>query len=179
MAGDRETLFVLDNTAVSNFAPVGRMDVLRDRYGSRLVVTPEVASEAEAGPAPQSIRQAIEEGWIFVRRVYVDSGEYDVMRELRDKGLGLGESASLAVCTVEDRPCVFISDDADARKEARRLGIGVVGTYGVLARHVAEGNMKLSEGNALLKAMLEAGFRSHSDDLGPEVSRLENKRGQR
>lgn len=39
--------------------------------------------------------------------------------------------------------------------------------------------MKLSEGNALLKAMLEAGFRSHSDDLGPEVSRLENKRGQR
>ncbi len=48
-----------------------------------------------------------------------------------------------------------------------------------LLRYCRYPNMKLSEGNALLKAMLEAGFRSHSDDLGPEVSRLENKRGQR
>lgn len=175
MAGDR-LLFVLDNTAASNFASAGRMNVLRDRYGGRLLITVEVLSEAEAGPAPQPVGQALEEGWIALRRVYVDSEEYGVLRELRERGFGLGESASLAVCSVEEGPCVFISDDADARKEAARREIGIVGTYGILARQVAEEKMQLSEGNALLGAMIDAGFRSHSDDLGPEVSRLRKTR---
>lgn len=172
MAGNRGTLFVLDNTAVSNFAQFRRMDVLRDRYGDRIFITAEVLAEADAGPAPQPVRQALAEGWISLRRIYVDSEGYRVLRELRESGFGLGECASLAVCLVEEGPCVFISDDADARKEAGRRGIGIVGTYGVLARQVAEGRMQLSEGNALLEAMIDAGFRSHSQDLGPEVSRL-------
>lgn len=176
MEGAGQTLFVLDNTAASNFAQVGRMDILRDRYGGRLVVTPEVLSEFEAGPAPQPLSRALEEDWITLRRVYADSGDYGILRELRQRGFGLGEAASLAVCTVEEGPCVFISDDADARKEARRRRLGVVGTYGVLGRQVSEGRMTLSEGNALLGTMIDMGFHSHSNDLGPEVSRLQKVR---
>jgi predicted nucleic acid-binding protein len=67
---------------------------------------------------------------------------------------------------------VFISDDLDARNEARRRGVGVVGTYGVLARHVAEGRLSLEEGNRLLRRMIDEGFRSHSDNLREEVERL-------
>ncbi len=59
---------------------------------------------------------------------------------------------------------------------ARRIGVGVVGTYGILARQVAEGRMGLEEGNALLRRMIASGFRSHSDNLREESERLESHR---
>lgn len=161
----------MDNTAVSNFSAVGRMNILRKRYGGRLVVTREVLLEARKGPRPESIRQAIEEGWVDVRPLYADSEEHGVFVELRVRGFGMGEASSIAACST-DGTWVFVSDDLDARREASRRGVGVVGTYGILVREVAEGRMSLEEGNALLRRMIASGFRSHSDDLRAEVERL-------
>ena len=175
MPGEGGAKFVLNNTAVSNFSAVRCMDILRERYGGRLVVTPEVLAEAERGPEPGAMRRALEEGWVEVRQLYADSEEYAVFVELREKGFGLGEATALAVCSSQG-VWVFVSDDLDARKEARRRGIGVVGTYGVLARHVAEDRLSLEEGNRLLRAMIDEGFRSHSDDLNTEVERLRSRR---
>jgi len=162
----------LDNTAVSNFSAVGRMDILRKRYGGRLMVTREVLLEAEKGPRPEAIRQAIEEGWVKVRPLYADSEEHGVFVELRARGFGMGEASSIAVACSTGGTWVFVSDDLDARREAGRRGVGVVGTYGILVREVAEGRMSLEEGNALLRRMIASGFRSHSDDLRAEVERL-------
>lgn len=161
----------MDNTAVSNFSSVGRMDILRERYGGRLVVAREVLIEAERGPRPKALRRAIEEGWAELRPIYADSEEHGVFVELRARGFGLGEAASIAVCSTGGT-WVFLSDDLDARREARRRGVGVVGTYGILAREVAEGRMDLGEGNGLLARMVAKGFRTHSDDLRGEVERL-------
>jgi len=173
-AGD--VRFVLDNTAVSNFSTVGRMDVLRERYGGRLVLTREVLAEAERGPHPDAIRQAIEEGWVELRPLYAETEEHDIFLELRNRGFGLGEASSIAVAFSEDKRWVFVSDDLDARREASRRGVGVVGTYGILAREVAEGKMSLEEGNALLRRMIASGFRSHSDDLREESERPKSRR---
>ena len=172
-AGDAR--FVLDNTAISNFSTVGRMDILRERYGGRLVVTREVLLEAGKGPRPGTIRRAVEEGWVEVRPLYADSEEHGVFVELRARGFGLGEASSIAVCSTGGT-WVFVSDDLDARREAGRRGVGVVGTYGILAREVAEGKMGLDEGNGLLRRMIERGFRTHSDDLRVEVERLRRGR---
>lgn len=173
-----EPQFVLDTTAVSNFAAAGRMDILRERYGRRLLVTPEVLSEAERGPIPNVLQRTLEEGWVELRRIYADSEEYVVFVELRDRGLGLGEASSIAACSTGggSGTGVFVSDDLDARNEARRRGVDVVGTYGILARHVADGALSLDEGNGVLRRMIEAGFRSHSDDLTDEVDRLRLRR---
>ncbi len=168
-AGDAN--FVLDNTAISNFSAVGRMDILRERYGGRLVVTREVLLEAGKGPRPEAILQAIEEGWAELRPIYADSEEHRVFVELWARGFGMGEASSIAVCSTGGT-WVFVSDDLDARREANRRGVGVVGTYGVLARQVAEGRMDLEEGNTLLRRMIERGFRTHSDDLRAEVEEL-------
>ncbi len=162
--------FVLDNTAISNFTAVGRMDVLRERYGGRLFVTGEVLAEAERGPDPEAALRALEEGWLQVV-AYTGPQRRAVLAELRRRGFGAGEASALAACSSEGT-WVFVSDDLDARNEARRLEVGVVGTYGVLARHVAEDRMSLEEGNALLRRMIGEGFRSHSDDLRQEVERL-------
>jgi len=172
LAGDAR--FILDNTAISNFSAVGRMDILRERYGGQLLLTPEVLLEAEKGPRPEPIRQAIEEGWVAVQPLYADSVEYGIFLELRAKGFGLGEASSIAACSTS-RTWVFVSDDLDARREASHRGVGVVGTYGVLARWVAEDRMDLKEGNALLRRMIAFGFRSHSDDLREESERLKSR----
>ncbi len=165
----------MDDTAISNFSAVGRMDILRERYGGRLVVTREVLLEAEKGPRPEAIRRAIDEGWIELRSLYADSEEHGVFVGLRAKGFGSGEASSIAVCSTGGT-WVFVSDDLDARREANRRGVGVVGTYGILARQVAEGRMGLEEGNALLRRMIASGFRSHSDNLREESERLESHR---
>jgi predicted nucleic acid-binding protein len=166
----------LDNSAISNFAAVGRMDILRERYGGRLVVTREVLLEAEKGPCPEAVRQAVQEGWVELRIIYADSEQHGVFVELRNKGFGLGEASLIAACSTGGT-WVFVSDDLDARREATRRGVGVVGTYGILARQVAEGKMRLEEGNELLQRMMDRGFRSHSDDLRDEVERLAPDRG--
>jgi len=168
--------FVLDNTAISNFSAVGRMDILRDRYGGRLLVTPEVVSEAERGPNPDDLRRALEDGWVELRTIYAENEEHLILVDLRSSGFGLGEASSIAACSSGGGRWVFVSDDLDARREASRRGVGVVGTYGVLARQVAEGGMSLEEGNALLRRMISSGFRSHSDDLREESERLKSRR---
>jgi predicted nucleic acid-binding protein len=161
----------LDNSAISNFAAVGRMGILRERYGGRLLVTREVLLEAERGPCPDAVRRAIQDGWVELRLIYADSEEHSIFAELRNRGFGLGEASLIAACSTGGT-WVFVSDDLDARREARRRGVGVVGTYGILSRHVAEGHMSLEEGNGLLRLMMESGFRSHSGDLQDEVERL-------
>ena len=166
-----EARFALDNTAISNFSAVGRMDILRERYGGQLILTSEVLIEAERGPHPEAIRRAIEEGWVELRSLYADSEEHGVFVELLNRGFGMGEASSIAVCSTGGG-WVFVSDDLDARREASRRGVGVVGTYGVLDRQVAESRMDLKEGNELLRRMMEYGFRTHSDDLRGEVDRL-------
>lgn len=173
LSGDAR--FILDNTAVSNFSAVGRMDILRERYGGRLVLTREVLVEAERGPHPGAIRRASEEGWVELQPLYADSVEHGIFVELRARGFGQSEASSIAACSTGGT-WVFVSDDLDARREASRRGVGVVGTYGILARHVAEGKMSLEEGNALLGRMIASGFRSHSDDLREESERLKFRR---
>ena len=173
---DGDARFVLDNTAISNFSAAGRMDILRERYGRRLLVTPEVVSEAERGPSPDDLRRALEDGWVELRRIYADSEEHLVFVELRGSGFGLGEASSIAACSTGGGRWVFVSDDLDVRNEAQRRGVGVVGTYGILARHVADGALSLGEGNGVLQRMIEAGFRSHSGDLRDEVGKLKLRR---
>lgn len=154
----------MNNTAISNFCCVGRMDILRERYGGRLIVTREVLNEARNGPDPRVVEWAMGEGWMRLGVIYADSPEYVTFVELRARGFGLGESSAIAACSASGT-WVFISDDLDARNEAKRRGVGVVGTNGVLARHVAEGRLSLKEGNRLLRRMMDEGFRSHSGDL--------------
>ena len=96
----------------------------------------------------------IEEGWAELRPIYADSDEYRVFVELREQRLRDGRGR-LDSGLLRRGEWVFVSDDRDARREANRRGVGVVGTYGVLARQVAEGRMDLEEGNTLLRRMIE------------------------
>jgi len=72
--------------------------------------------------------------------------------------LGAGERTCLAVAL--HRKALFVSDDRDARRAAKKNGVPVTGTLGVLASCVHEGYVSLSEANLLLTQMIKFGYRS-------------------
>ena len=76
---------------------------------------------------------------------------------LRDY-LGTGEASCLAVA--RERGYRLATDDKDARRLARQLGISLTGTVGILAILFKKGELPLVEGDRLLQAMVAAGYRA-------------------
>jgi predicted nucleic acid-binding protein len=85
------------------------------------------------------------------------------LSETFSQRLGQGERSCLAVAHL--RGGVFASDDADARAAARRLGVPVTGTLGILALAVHRDLVTLAQANAVLANMVAAGYRSPVERL--------------
>ncbi len=64
-----------------------------------------------------------------------------------------------------NRNYVVFTDDRDARKIAVQMQVPVSGTLGLLVLLMEQGNISLSESNALLADMIRAGYRSPIKDL--------------
>lgn len=119
---------VVSNTSpVSNLAIIGRLELLRERYGE-VLIPPSVKSELDAlthTAAKGRIEDALHNGWLrveplpvaattLVLPVALDPGEIEVIQ------LGRHLSAKL------------ILDDALARTAARALGLPFTGLLGEL-----------------------------------------------
>ena len=143
---------VVSNTSpISNLAIIGRLDLLRQRYGA-IYIPPAVAAELSALThvgAKAGIATAIEEGWLVTDKdplpapqlpFPLDSGEI--------------EAIALAAATHAD---VLLMDERRGREAARRLGLTVAGLLGELlyARRVGVIPNLQSEINRL---RAEAGF---------------------
>ena len=75
-----------------------------------------------------------------------------------------GEASCLAIA--KERGWAFLTDDKEARAVAKRWGIELSGTLGVLGRCVEIGLLSLDEGNDLLQRMIEeANYRAPFTDL--------------
>ena len=124
---------VFDTVVLSNFALSKKdLDILRTRYGGRGCVTSEVLDE-------------------------IISGIVAGFSELR-KSLGQGEASCIA--WAEMNHATVATDDRLAREACRRLKIAFTGTIGILAKSCREGQVVLSEGEAILQPMIAAGFYS-------------------
>ena len=144
-------ILLLDNTVLSNFASVERMDLLY-RVVGRGAVPLQVFQE---------LQQGIKKGLlppVDVSRLQVleptPEEEVDYNR-LRQK-LNRGEAACLAIAA--HRKARVLTDDRDARILAGRMGIPVSGTLGVLVQLVRSGSSTLDEADRLLEAMIRQGY---------------------
>jgi predicted nucleic acid-binding protein len=147
-------LLVLDNTVMSNFALVDRVDWLRRAWPGMLVTSNEAWAELQAGIRLGRLR-ATEWSWLSVLTLTVQE------RQLRDElvpPLDEGEAACLALA--QRRGYGLLTDDRVARREARRMGVSLSGTLGVLQSLVHEGQVPLEEADAALLEMIARGYRS-------------------
>lgn len=123
---------VINNTVLSNFSLIGRLDILRDLFG-KVYVTHEVRQEVLRG---------IEESYTFLERAEVeirvgedawlelvgfDNPEEEQSFREYARTLGYGEASCLALA--KHRGWLVLTDDQDARRILQREDQEVAGTF--------------------------------------------------
>ena len=155
---------IANTTVVSNFASVGRLDILHALLGEVYIST-EVYAEIQDGQAEDAtFYEGIEAyiapfsstGWLRLTSLTGDE-ELRLFAEL-PPGIHRGEASCLVIA--KQRQWTFLSDDARARAVGRELGVIVSGTLGVLAQAVRTGILPLADGDQVLADMIKAGYRS-------------------
>ena len=150
---------LLDNTVLANFALVGRPDLVLRLWGDAACTTPEAWSEYQVGVAADLVSAA---AWVDLPVVTLAKAEVDFAANLPAR-LGAGERTCLAVAL--HRRGLFATDDQDARSVAQRHDVPVTGTLGILVLCTRQEHLSKDEANALLKAMIAAGYHSPVIDL--------------
>ena len=110
----------------------GQLELLRVMF-ERVVVPQVVYDEVVvAGAGEVGAKEVAAASWIEVERVDAD-------RDLLPL-LDAGEAAAIPLA--ERLHAVLLCDDADARAEARRRGLQIIGTLGVLLRARRDGHLE-------------------------------------
>jgi predicted nucleic acid-binding protein len=120
---------VISKVVVSDSGPLHYLaltdcaDILQSLF-EEVIIPPAVRSELLHPRAPAKVREwiAAPRPWLSVRRV-------STLRAVA--GLHKGEAAALQLA-LEAGVSAVLMDDLDARNAARRLGLMVVGTVGIL-----------------------------------------------
>lgn len=159
---------VVDNTVLSNFCRVGRLDLLKALF-DKVYVTYEVREEVLRGleegysflsPAAYEIR-ADPDAWLELKGFESDEEE-DAFRKFTET-LGYGEASCLALA--QARGWLILTDDLRARHLAQQLGLTFTGTLGILALLVKKGILDLPDGDRVLRHMIAEGYRSPYESL--------------
>lgn len=151
---------IVDNTVLSNFALIGREDILSKVLKNNFFITEEVLEELKRGENRGILPRR---DWRWIEILKIESSQEDFLFRLFTASLGKGESSCLSVAI--SRNFKVLTDDLDARKLAQRRGIPVSGTIGVLVEAVRTGILSLDEGNAILSKMTAKGYFSPFETL--------------
>ena len=155
---------LLDNTVLSNFSTIRRPDLIRAAFIEQVGTTEQAFQEMLDGITVGKIPAC---DWDWLARVAITSDER-IQFETFHEHLGEGEASCLAMA--REREYRLATDDKDARRLARQLGIPLTGTIGILAILVKQGLISLVEGDRLLHEMVAAGYRSPLTTLGDALS---------
>ena len=126
---------------------------------SKAVYEEAVSRGAEKGhDDAHVIAKAIEEGWI---RVHKTSRQFTEKVKAEESRLGIepgeGERETIALAMEKGIP-TFLTDDEDAHRVGKRLGLDPKGTLHVLLEGVKKGYLSRSRASEHLSQMLEEGF---------------------
>ena len=150
---------VVSNTSpLLNLAIVDHLSLMYEQFGEILIpqaVFEELRVE-EGLPGSQSIREAIEKGWLGVKEAK-DQIFVKVLRADLDKG----EAEALALALQVKAEWVIL-DEREGRRVAKSLGLKVIGVLGVLLRAQREGRLQ-SLKSAMDDLRKKAGFHIASE----------------
>jgi len=106
---------VSDSTCLIGLERVGKLDILPALFAP-VIIPPEVEREFGGKFAWLQIENLKNNLLATALQMVVDAGEAE------------------AIALASERNCLLISDDKQARAAAKRLGVTVIGTVGVLVR---------------------------------------------
>lgn len=144
-------IVVADASPLIALARIGRLELLRDVFGTLYLPDAVWREVVEAGMERIGADAVLHAGWIE-RRSVADGTLVTVLR--RDLGAGEAEASVLAR---ETGPALLLMDERMGRASARRLGLRVTGLVGVLSEARERGLM--ADAEAVVEALHQrAGF---------------------
>lgn len=159
---------ILNTTVLSNFVSVDALHLIKRLFGV-IYTTHEVHEEILRGISRgyqylEDVDREMsfdERGWLRVIAICSHT-EHQSMNDLL-KRLGVGESSCIAIA--KSRKMIFLSDDRTARRIAKKNGVLISGTIGILMRCVDKNIISFSEGNVILAEMIRKGYMSPVNNL--------------
>jgi len=147
------------SVTLSNFALAARIDLLVERYGAGVQVTPQVLDELLEGiavgfDALTTVIDAVTRGELGSAGDLAPE-ERRLLGELL-RNLGHGEASVLACA--QHREGTVVTDDRAARSICGERGVPFTGTIGILLASVRDGLLTPPEADVLLDRMVQAGF---------------------
>lgn len=162
MTDPRQNVTVLDTSVLSNFAHVEQMELLLDL--PRIVTVDAVYAELERGIETHPyLRNALDTLDDDIPVVTPTQPARELETDLLET-LDPGEAQALAVAEISAG--TIITDDGDARATAKRRGVSVTGSIGLLVRFVERGRISAQTADEYLKRWVdEAGLHSPARDF--------------
>jgi len=159
---ERTRTVVVNTTPIIALALIGQLDLLRHLYGE-VVIPPAVQAEVLAGgPGSIGVTELQEANWIRMVPMQ-DPRRADLLSDL-DRG----EAEVIALAQELNAELVII-DERLARRHAKRLGLTLTGTLGVLLKAKERGLVPAV--GPLIDQLRQGGIRL-DDALVAEVLRL-------
>jgi hypothetical protein len=146
-------MFLLD-TVLSNFALVGRADLLPELLGVTAVTTTAVINEFNQGVVANRVPTT---DWTWLVILELAPEETKLYSQLLTH-INAGEASCLAIAA--RRNGRLVTDDRDARKIANQMQVPVSSTLGILVQLFEKEHLSLAEANYLLERMIARGYRS-------------------
>ncbi|MBC7899929.1 MAG: DUF3368 domain-containing protein [Saprospiraceae bacterium] len=106
---------VCDSTCLIGLERIGKLEILRELF-EPISIPPEVEREFGKSFPWLKIGNLASIRLVAALQMVVDSGEAE------------------AIALASEKNCLLISDDKQARAAAKRLGVAVIGTVGLLVR---------------------------------------------
>ncbi|MGW5973561.1 hypothetical protein [Streptomyces sp. NPDC055186] len=169
-----------DNTVLCNFAAVDRLALLEKVLDGRGRWTQAVAAEAERSSRHwPRLSEVTGGGWLGAPIEIDDPAEIALVDRTRRvvfagapsrplQHLGEAETLVLIEHRGEFAHSVWITDDGEAGHYARRKGIPVKDTVGVMREAVVDGLVMAETGHGLLTAIQQAGRHIRGVPRSPE-----------
>jgi len=162
MRGAPEQATVLDTSVLSNFAHVDRVELLLEL--PRCVTVESVRTELEAG---SDTHPYLTRAVAFLDEdipVLLPTPPAEQLEEELLETLDPGEAQALAVTAETDG--VLVTDDGDARAEAKQRDVTVTGSIGLLVRFIDMDAITIETADRYLKYWIdEAGFRAPARNI--------------
>ena len=150
-------IVVADSSLLNYLVLISRIDVLQDLY-ARIYIPESVVLELSDAGAPPVVQD-----WVRNLPLWVESRRI-TNHEPSISFLGRGERDGIALAQALNAELMLL-DDKSARKAAKRLGIRVTGTLGVLGEAARSGLIDL---DTAITELRQTNFRA-SDSLISEV----------
>ncbi len=141
---------VSDTSAINYLLLTGETDILPQLYGG-VTLAPEVVRELSAVLSPALVRR-----WAQAPPAWVQIGAVPLPATLSsiDPALDRGEREAIALAVELDADLILM-DDAQGRKEAKRLGLEHTGTLGIL---LAASKLHLVDLSDAIRRLRQSGF---------------------